>query len=242
MIRVRGRNSIPVCLIGFGRHLIYAEGTKTELLYAESLRDVIAEQLNVSIRDVEIIAVPSNKTHHTLDLIDYAIDNIAKRRAKGETIDHVWIFYDKDDFKDFDDAYLRIKRLNDKKIDERIETPCDEFGTTWHACWSNECFEVWVYHYFENLITPLPRDEYEKRINKFLKHKGCLETYSKTRSDLHTFLTDNGGSIEKAIKWMIKKDNKTNKKPNPSSGVYLFAQFIKKYLDYNKKKDGGMKL
>ena len=233
MIKSHGRESIPLLLLDFGRHLVYAEGTKTEPLYVDNLRKVVSKQLNVDERAVRIISVKSSKTKHTVELVNFAFQDVQKRRNKGETIDHVWIFYDKDSFDDFDEAYKMIKQFNNKKSDIKKETPCDIFDTSWHACWSNECFEVWVYHYFEDLTSPMPRKDYIKKINEFLKRNGSKDLYQKNLNNLHTFLESNGGSMEKAIKLMAKKDNGEDTKPNPSSGIYSFAEYVNAYLKKN---------
>lgn len=225
MIKTRGRRSIPEVLIPFGRHLVYAEGTKTEPLYVDDLKAYASEKLDVSENDIEIVTVANTKSKHTVDLVKYAIEDIEKRKEKEEEITNVWIFYDKDDFSDFDEAY-RLIRKQDKK-DPDIE---------WTACWSNECFEVWAYHYFENLSATISRDEYIKKINGFLKKNGCKKKYSKKEPRLHHFLTENGGDIKKAMNWMKDKDTDTNKKPNPSSGIYQFAEFLLAYIDEKAKK------
>ena len=230
MIRAFGRKYIKKVLIGFGRHLIFAEGTKTEVNYVQNIKSDFAIKLNVDPTDVEIIPVHLIKSKHTLDLVDYAREDVEKRRISGETIDHVWIFYDKDEFNDFDETYKRIRLLNNKPTVDG-ETPCDEHGTQWHACWSNECFEVWLYHYFENLVVPMDRKEYIKRINGFLKRNGCKESFEKNIENPHTLLISGGGSIDRAYKLMKQKDVDGDVKPNPSSGVYLFIEYIKKYLD-----------
>lgn len=229
-MNTRGRHAIPTILIGFGRHLVYAEGTKTEIFYVQNIKNIVASELHVESRDVEIIPVPLKKSKHTIELVDYAIEDVKRRRINNETIDHVWIFYDKDDFVDFDDTYKKIIQLNNLPLEHPNDSPCDENGTAWHACWSNECFEVWIYHYFENLETPLHRNEYIKKINSFLKNRGCSKEYSKNKKDLHTFLENNGGSIDNAIKWMKNKDNNGDIKPNPSSGIYQFAEYVFKYI------------
>lgn len=216
-------SKIPTVLLSFGRHLVYAEGTKTEPLYVEDLKKLISEELHVDKRDIEIIPVKITKTKHTCELVEYAHQDVLKRKKNGETIDYVWIFYDKDSFEDFDKAFKMINTINDNDSD-----------ITWFACWSNECFEVWAYHYFEKLNTPLNRDDYIPKINEFLKKRGCKDEYKKNRTDLHHFLENNGGSIEKAMKWMKEKDDGGDKKPNPSSGIYQFAEYILVYLNNNK--------
>lgn len=226
--RPRGRRNIPNVLLSFGRHLVYAEGTKTEPLYVEDLKAFASEELSVSKDDIEIVSVKAAKSKHTIDLVKYAIEDVKKRKKKSETITDVWVFYDKDDFEDFDEAFRLIKEQG--KNDSDI---------AWHACWSNECFEVWVYHYFENLQTAMSRKNYIDKINGFLKEKGCRKKYKKNMEGLHHFLTVYGGSIEKATKWMKKKDedSKSDKKPNPSSGIYQFAEFILAYIKNKKSKE-----
>ena len=224
MIRLHGRRNLPPVLMSFGRHLIYAEGTKTEPLYVEDLKAYISEELNVPKEDIEIITPKANKSLHTVDLVKYAIDDVIKRRKKQETIDYVWVFYDKDEYEDFDDAYRLIVEQN---TEHGKSYSCN---TTWFACWSNECFEVWAYHYFENLQSQLKRDQYIEKINAFLKKNGCKEEYTKNRKDLHHFLTKYGGSIEKATQFMKKKDVKSSIKPNPSSGIYQFSEYLLAYI------------
>lgn len=55
--------------MAFGRHLVYAEGTKTEPLYVEDLKLFVSEQLNVSKEDIEIVPVKTNKSQHTVELV-----------------------------------------------------------------------------------------------------------------------------------------------------------------------------
>lgn len=226
MNKPHGRKNIPKILVPFGRHLIYAEGTKTEPLYVEDLKVFVSEELGVSEEDIEIVPVKTNRSQHTVDLVDYAIEDVAKRKRKQEVITNVWVFYDKDDYRDFDKAYRLIKEQD--KNDGNIE---------WRACWSNECFEVWVYHYFENLETPIKREQYIKKINSFLKKHKCQGEYKKNMEGLHHFLTQYGGDIRKATQLMKKKDVKADNKPNPSSGIYQFAEFILTYIDDKKNKN-----
>lgn len=220
MNRPRGRKDIPTVLFSFGRHLVYAEGTKTEPLYVKDLRTYVSNELDVSEDDIEIIPVRTKQTKHTVDLVNFAIKDVKKRRENNQSVDYVWIFYDKDSFDDFDEAYRLIKVQD--KVDKEAE---------WNACWSNECFEVWVYHYFENLTTPIKRSQYIEKINSFLKKNGCDEKYTKNMEGLHHYLSKWGGDIRKAVKLMKSKDSDSDIKPNPSSGIYQFAEFILAYID-----------
>lgn len=113
----KGRSSLPQELLQFGRHLVYAEGIKTEPLYIESIKKEIADKYNCQQNDIEIISINDGKTHNTVYLVDYALEDV-KKRLGIEQIDHVWIFFDKDDFplENFKKANEKIKRLNNSKI------------------------------------------------------------------------------------------------------------------------------
>ncbi len=220
-MKPKGRSNLPEFLKPLGRNLIYAEGTVTEINYVIELRNLIADKLGVKANQVELIPVIMNESKHTLELVNFARDDVKKRLAKGETVDNVWIFYDKDEFVDFDVASPKIKSLN--KNHPNIK---------WYDCWSVECFEVWLYHYFENLVVPLPRRQYIEKINKFLKDHNSAEKYTKTCDHIHKLLTDNGGDIKRAIKFMSQKSNLSLlPRPNPSSGVWMFAQFVISYIE-----------
>lgn len=220
MNKPRGRKDIPNILVPFGRHLVYAEGTKTEPLYVEDLKVFVSEELDVKKEDIEIIPIKMGKSQHTTDLVTHAIQNVEERKRKQEFITNVWIFYDKDDFSDFDEAFRLIKKQDE--LDSDIQ---------WSACWSNECFEVWIYHYFENLESSIERTQYIKKINSFLKKHKCPKEYKKNMTGLHHFLTQYGGDIRKATQLMKNKDVNSDIKPNPSSGIYQFAEFILTYID-----------
>ena len=116
MNRPQGRRNIPTFLIPFGRHLVYAEGTKTEPLYVEDLKVFVSEELKVAKEDIEIIPVKMSKSQHTVDLVEYAIKDEKKKKKKQEVITNVWIFYDKDDYKDFDEAYRLIREQDELDV------------------------------------------------------------------------------------------------------------------------------
>lgn len=56
---------------------------------------------------------------------------------------------------------------------------------------------------------------------------------------LHHFLSLYGGDIRKATQLMKNKDVDSDIKPNPSSGIYQFTEFILAYIQQNERK--GMK-
>jgi hypothetical protein len=218
-----GRHGYKPRLENLGRHLVYSEGTVTEINYIYNIRDLIA--LKSKVNQGQIVAVRKRRGMATNELVDFAEHDVEKRRKKGETINYVWIFFDKDSFSDFDAANKRIFLKND-------DGDSDRFGTEWCSCWSNECFELWLYFYFHDLSSSLHREQYLPKINSFLNPSSGV-IFEKNTPEPHTFLVKHGGSLQSAINFAEKKDADPigcSPKPNPSSGVYKFARHIVNYL------------
>ena len=229
-----GRDNLPKRLIKMGRHLVYAEGTKTEPLYVESVKKELAKTYGILADQVEIHCFPARKSKHTLELVRFAEIDVQERLRKGETIHGVWIFFDRDCFDDFDKAYLRIV---DKQRQGHVSPQglaADENDISWVPCYSNECFELWVYLHFADLHAALGREDYIPKINEFLRAKNPKAEYAKNAEGLFQFLRDNGGDIKRAIRFAKRKVETLSlhaPRPNPSTGIYVFAEFFLAYIE-----------
>lgn len=226
-MRAPNRNAIKKQLIGMGRHLVYSEGTKTEPYYVENISDYLP--VDPSHRDV-LIPKKYSKTKHTIELIKRAESDVKNQRNKGFSVDSVWILFDKDSFDDFDLACKLIEEKNTVLNDNGYLA--DKLGTVWHCCYSNESFEIWPYLHFEDLTTPLSRDDYIEKIDTFIKSRGFNGHYLKNNKKPYDFLIANGGNMAKAIKYAKRKDAGLGKiKTNPSTGLYEFAEFFSAYMN-----------
>lgn len=223
-----GRKRLPDKIIALGRHLIYAEGTKTEPYYIESIKASIALKFSVMPNDITIINANGRKSYNTIKLVNMAIKDVKRRLSEGEIINHVWIFYDKDDFpeENFLRAYKRIKRLNNS---HDLNSDGFNYNTytdiAWHSCYSNEAFELWPCLYFDYDVKNSCRKNYITFLNRQLGYH-----YSKKFTNLHQRLTQAGGSIENAIK-KAKKLSGKDTLDNPSTDVYIFAEYFLAYMD-----------
>lgn len=161
IITPRGRSSIPYELLQFGRHLVYSEGTKTEPYYVSNINNNIAKKYKCKPNDIEIIIGTKDKSYSTLGLVEYAINDCKRRIKNGEIINHIWIMYDKDDFeKDvFINAYNKINSLNNSKDfnDDGFKYNSED-NISYHPCWSNEAFELWLCLYFHYYDSKLNRE------------------------------------------------------------------------------------
>jgi hypothetical protein len=221
----KGRLSIPK---PYGVHLVYAEGQKTEPLYIENMYKRILEKQKDQKSGIEIKVNPKAGGRSTLSLIDFAEKDMKKRRKNEEQIDHVWIFYDKDAFKtdDFDNAYHKIVNKNKRGFVNDDGDLTDHKGTSWHACWSNESFELWILLHFANIQSALMRFDYIEKINGYLISHGLK--YEKNMNDLYD-VTRLYGSVTNALAYAKALDQQP-KKVNPSTGVYLFFEYFHQFL------------
>jgi len=226
------RTSKPV-LKQFGTHLFYAEGTKTEPKYVEDMKDIIKQRYKMTASDIIIVDERSGG-RNTLGLVEYAEIDILGRIDKGEKIDHVWIFYDKDSFdKDsYDNSYHKITSKNKSEFTNDDGDSCDSNKIRWHALWSNECFELWVLLHFEYSDACLSRMEYIPKIDKILADKQKGLSYAKNISNLYQIL-EKYGSIKNAVRWSKKLNNELPRisvKSNPSTGIFDLLEFFHSYL------------
>lgn len=225
------RNQLPRELQSIGRHLVYSEGTKTEPKYIDNIKRLIAKKYQVNHNSIEII-IANEESTNTIYLVEMAKNDVRNRLKNDEKIDHVWIFFDKDDFpiKNYNKANATIHKLNDssKKNDQGFFYDTKR-NIVWHSCYSNEAFELWLCLYFNLIESALSRNELIEKLNNEPKLKKIGFKYSKNMDNIHDILVSNGGSLAKAIK--NAKKLAANKQKNPSTGVFEFLEFFKRYIN-----------
>lgn len=227
----KSRAELPIELQAIGHHLVYSEGTKTEPYYILNIQRLIAKRYQTEPNKIDLV-IGNKKTNNTIHLVNYALEDVDRRLKLKDKIDHVWIFFDRDDFplKHYNAANDKIKSLNDskKKNDQGFyyDTKRD---IVWHSCYSNEAFELWLCLYFEEITTSLGRKKLIEKLNNIPKLKKVNFRYEKNMDNIHDILVSNGGSLNKAIR--NAKKLRHNGYNNPSTGVYEFAEFFKRYLN-----------
>lgn len=227
----KGRRGITDQLLQFGVHLVYMEGTRTEPYYVDNIKNRIAAKYSCKPNDIAIIkGINDKKSRHTVELVNFALNDVKKRLQKKHTINHVWVFFDKDSFEDFEEAHKLIERQNNSKQKNFEGFMFDEeTGISWHSCWSNECFELWLWLYYDYCEAKLYRDDYKDKLD----NQPCLKrigfSYEKNKQNIHDILVKNGGNATNAIKF-AKKLNKKNGIDNPSSGVFYFFEYFYAYM------------
>lgn len=140
-----GRREGRSRMVQMTRHLVVSEGKETEPRYFEGVRAALGA---ANGRKVAIVVKGTGK--HTLDLLDFAVEHC---RYAPETFDHVWLVFDKDDFPaaDFDAMERKCAELSDG-------------SRTFHALWSNPCFELWPLLHLRYTTAPMTATECQRAL------------------------------------------------------------------------------
>lgn len=163
-----GRRSVATRLVQVTRRLIVCEGTETEPRYFEGMKAALGP---VNGRKIAVVVRGSGK--HTIDLFEYAEDFC---RYAPDPYDHVWLVFDKDDFPagEFD--------LVERRCAEASGSSC-----SFHALWSNPCFEVWPLLHLRYTTAPMDAGACQKALANELKRELGVE-YKKNMEGLFSLI------------------------------------------------------
>ena len=126
------------------RILIVGEGVNTEPSYFEKFR----------IPGVKVVAVGLGEATRKL-VKDVEGIRAEEERKQGKPFDEIWVAFDKDSFKDFEQA---IKEARDKG-----------YG----VAYSNQAIEYWfILHFNDHQGSAMPRSTYAKNLNTLLEPYG----------------------------------------------------------------------
>ena len=193
------------------RHLIVCGG-ETEECYFNGFKNFIYNQVN------------KNKDMVCIDIITLAYNPL---KMVNETINayideynHIWIVFDKDDFKDFDNAIKKIDAKNKSIEKSNIKTEI-------HALWSNKCFELWLLLHFQDSNADFGIGEYKSKLTNHLGRH-----YEKNDSSIFNYIIYKKGNIlfasERAKKLYNTGNNAIPSKTAPATSVFLIVDYFKK--------------
>ena len=192
-------------------HLIVTEGTETEPLYFQSIKEII----DARYRDRIHLDI-SGKGDNTLSLLSRACRDVS---VSNIIYKHVWLVYDKDDFPAgyFDQTAMKCNSIS-----------TDE--TRYHAIWSNQCIELWFLLHFMFLQSDLHRSEYWPKLTVCLKEIG-KGSYRKNKSDMYQILRPYMDDAIRNAK-LLEQINygKTPSQSTPGTKVHDLIQTLRPYL------------
>ncbi len=158
--------------------LIVCEGEKTEPNYFKNFEVNHNDYFEYKVEAIGF-------GYNTLKLVEKAIE--VKNDSTIE-YDAVWVVFDKDDFpaNNFNNAMHKAE-ANDISV-----------------AWSNEAFEIWYLLHFQNRITSMSRNDYEKAISKAVNEKLPYKEkgYKYKKNDIKNYsIISKYGNQNNAIKW-----------------------------------------
>lgn len=181
--------------------LIICEGEKTEPNYFLGFR-----LLTSYVIDLDIKGIGAN----TESLVKEAIKIKNEAKNYGYTYDQVWCVFDKDDFSDKSFNYA-IKLAEKNKI---------------KVAYSNESFELWYLLHFCYVDIPLHRNDYIKKLSKFLTEK-----YRKNDNLMYNkLIKKQPDAIRNAKKLLSTYINDNPSKNNPSTTVHNLVESLNKFI------------
>ena len=132
---------------------------------------------------------------------------------------NIWVVFDKDDFKDFDQA-----------IKDGIEKG-------YKIAWSNQSFEYWLYLHFNYSDSALHRNEWNKKLDQIFKELNLGEgRYRKNYEDIYNIVNVDDRvdlAIKNAKRRMSGFDERRCKPSayDPGTMVYKLVEELKKFID-----------
>ena len=201
-------------MVQMTRHLVVTEGKETEPRYFEGVRAALGA---ANERKVAVVVKGTGK--HTLDLLDFAVEHCL---YAPETFDHVWLVYDKDDFpaSDFDAMERKCNELSDG-------------SRTFHALWSNPCFELWPLLHFRYTTAHMSASDCQHALAQEMSKNLGIE-YRKNLDGMFGAVDDRRGeALQRAGRLVAYHRELGNIKPsaqNPSTKVGEIFDVIGPYL------------
>ncbi len=194
-------------------YLIVTEGKCTEPNYFNGLKKRILDNVGGNVEVIDI----SGEGASTQKLIEITDQRVNRAKIPYQNI---WVVFDKDDFKDFDQA---IREGEDRG---------------YNVAWSNQSFEYWIYLHFGYSDADLHRDQWNAKLDELFKSKGLSKSgYKKNINDLYELL-DSFGGVQKAInnaKNRMKEFKSKKSKPSeyaPGTTVHILVEELRGYLEY----------
>ena len=159
----------------YDRILIVSEGSKTEPLYFEEIRETYRlHTANVEVRPSGAGTEPIQVVQYARDLFEYG--DVHKHIRRG-AFEQVFAIFDRDDHHTYFDA-LKLAASLDGRLRNDAKQP-----VVFRAIASVPSFELWLLLHYEDIQHPLHRNEVITRLKQRLPgyEKGSGGNFSATR-------------------------------------------------------------
>jgi len=162
----------------YDRILIVSEGSKTEPNYFCEIRAFYRlHTANVAVRPSDLGTAPIQVVQYARDLFQ---NGDRHKYIQPKSFEHVYAVFDRDDHESYRNALAMAESL-DKKLRNDIKQP-----VRFKAIASIPSFELWLLLHYEDVQSPLHRDEVMQRLKQHIPgyEKGARGAFCSTREHL----------------------------------------------------------
>lgn len=195
----------------YDRILIVSEGSKTEPNYFGEIRSTYRlNTTSVEVRPSELGTAPFQVVQYAHDLFTKG-DSHKKIQAKA--FEKVFVVFDRDSHGSYYDALARAKALDGKLKNDAKQSVC------FQAVASIPSFELWLLLHFEDVQSPLHRDEVFSRLKQHIPHydKSMLGVFGMTAKNIEI-------ATERARRLAIQFNAYTD--PQPFTAIVELVQLL----------------
>jgi hypothetical protein len=162
----------------YDRILIVTEGSKTEPNYFNEIRTAFRlHTANVEVRPSELGTAPIQVVTYAQVLFE---NGDRHRNIQRRAFERVYAVFDRDDHESYFDALKLADSLNGKLRNDAKQS------IVFQAIASVPSFELWLLLHFEDIQSPLHRDEVIRRLKLYISgyEKGMKKAFETTREHL----------------------------------------------------------
>jgi hypothetical protein len=163
----------------YDRILIVSEGSKTEPNYFGEIRQACRlHTANVEVRPSELGTAPIQVVQYAKELFEFGDRH---KNIQPRTFEQVYAVFDRDDHGSYFDALTMADSL-----DGKLKNDNKQF-VRFQAIASVPSFELWLLLHYEDIHSPIHRDEVMRRLRGHIPgyEKGATRVYSITRQRVH---------------------------------------------------------
>ncbi len=200
----------------YARILIVTEGSKTEPQYLEEIR--AAHQLHSANVEVQ----PSQLGTEPLQVVQYARDLFMNgdlhKGIRPKSFDQVYVVFDRDAHLSYFNALSLAQSLGGKLRNDENQK------ISFKSIASIPCFELWLLLHFEDVLSPMHRNDVIKNLTRY------LPAYSKGNSGMFT-ATQSRLEIAMQRAKALAKNFTAYSDPEPFTALHELVESLVKLRD-----------
>lgn len=211
--QLRRRTARQANRASYARVLIVTEGSKTEPLYLEEIR--AAYQLhsaNVEVQQSQLGTEPHQVVEYARHIF---LNGDLHKGIRPKSFDQVYVVFDRDEHHSYANALNLAHSLDGKLRNDENQK------ISFKSIASVPCFEIWLLLHFEEVLSPMHRNEVIKKL------KQHMPTYSKGKGGMYAVTQNRLGIATQRAK-ALAENFTAYTDPEPFTAFHELVGFLVK--------------